>query len=279
MPEKPAYRRGAKPHPSGAKPGQKWGDKPKRADSRIWLYGRHAVAAALQNPARKIRRLAATKNAHDWLRETLPGDLFHRLEIEDLRPDGIDKLLPAGSVHQGIALFTDPLERARLRDVCKVTAPGPVIILDQITDTQNIGAIFRNGAAFGAQAVIFQDRRTPPLSGALAKAAVGALEVVPAVSVVNIARALEALNEMGFRTIGLAGETDQALADIPRDKPIALVMGAEGAGLRKLVRETCSTLAKIPISETMESLNVSSATAVSLYEITRGAVIKTAGTG
>jgi 23S rRNA (guanosine2251-2'-O)-methyltransferase len=266
MPEKPAHHRA----PKGRSSSHKWGDKPKRADSRIWLYGRHAVAAALQNPARKIRRLAATKNAHDWLCETLPGDLFHRLEIEDLRPDAIDKILPAGSVHQGIALFTDPLERARLRDVCKVDAPGPVIILDQITDTQNIGAIFRNGAAFGAQAVIFQDRRTPPLSGALAKAAVGALDIVPAVSVVNIARALEALNEMGFRTVGLAGETDQTLADIPRDRPIALVMGAEGAGLRKLVRETCSEIARIPISETMESLNVSSATAISLYEITRG---------
>ena len=120
---------------------------PKRDDARIWLYGRHAVAAAVQNPARKIRRVVATKNAFDWLKTTLPEDVFANLTLEDLKPDAIDKLLPAGAVHQGLAAHTYELERIRLKDACSPKAPGPVVVLDQITDTQNIGAIFRTAAA------------------------------------------------------------------------------------------------------------------------------------
>ncbi len=243
----------------------------KNQPDRLWLYGRHAVARAVQNPARKIRRLAATKNAQDWLRDQVGEKAYSLFDIEDLKPAAIDRLLPAGAVHQGLALYTDPLPRARLRDHCHPDNPAPLVVLDQITDPQNIGAIFRTTAAFGAQAVIFQERRTPPLAGALAKAAAGAIEAVPAISVVNIARALEALNEMGFRTVGLAGEGESKLPDIPRDQPLALVMGAEGAGLRQLVRKTCLMLAHIPIQADMESLNVSNATAIALYEATRKA--------
>ena len=188
----------------------------------------------------------------------------------DAKPEKIDALLPDGAVHQGIAADVEDLPRARLKDVC--TPDGPrdcVVVLDQLTDPQNIGAIFRSAAAFGARAIIVQERRTPPLSGALAKAAAGAIERVPCVKVVNIARALEALQNLGYHCAGLAGGGRKALQEIPGDRPCALVMGAEGAGLRDLVSKTCDGLYRIPISANVESLNVSTAAAVSLYEITQ----------
>lgn len=238
-------------------------------DNRLWLYGRHAVAAALANPDRKFRQLLATQNAADWLRETA-GALASLDKLKLVKPDLIDKILHDGAVHQGVAAEVDDLPRARLKETCgPASASHPIIVLDQVTDPQNIGAVFRAAAAFNARAVIVQERRTPPLSGALAKAAAGAIETVPCVKVVNIARALEALTDQGYLTAGLAAEADQHIAALP-DAPIALVMGAEGSGLRQLVRETCKTLIRIPISQKMESLNVSTAAAISLYEITRG---------
>ena len=191
--------------------------------------------------------------------------------FEDLRPDAIDKLLPAGAVHQGLAAEVLELPRTRLKEVCsfKDDAHRPVVILDQITDPQNIGAILRSAAAFKARAVIVQERRTPPLSGALAKAAAGALEIVPIVQAVNIARSVEALNDLGYLTAGLASSAPTPIADLPKTCPIALVMGAEGAGLRQLVGETCQTLIHIPIDAQMESLNVSVAAAISLYAVSQ----------
>ncbi|MCB2113497.1 MAG: RNA methyltransferase [Parvularculaceae bacterium] len=240
--------------------------------STLWIYGRHAAAAALANPARRVKRGFATKNAADWLRET--GLAPEKLALlEDARPDAIDRLLHAGAVHQGLAIETFELERARLKDVC---APDgvrrPVVVLDQIADPQNIGAILRTAAAFGARAAIVQERRTPPLSGALAKAAAGALETLPVVKAVNISRALEALKELGYFCAGLAGEGAAAINDLPKEKPVAIVLGAEGAGLRRLVGDTCDGLFKIPIDPVMESLNVSNAAAISLYEATRGQI-------
>lgn len=236
-----------------------------------WLYGRHAVAAALANPRRRIKRGFATKNAADWLKEI--GAAPDRLALlEDARPDAIDRLLPSGAVHQGLAVEAHDLERARLKDVCAPEGGRrPVVVLDQITDPQNIGAIFRSAAAFGARAAIVQERRTPPLSGALAKAAAGAVETLPCVKAVNISRALEALKDLGYFCAGLAGESAAPIATLPKDRPIAIVLGAEGAGLRKLVGETCDGLFRIPIEPVMESLNVSNAAAISLYEATRGA--------
>ena len=236
-------------------------------DKPVWIYGRHAVAAALQNPERKIHRLVATLNAAKWLEEQ-----GIQASPEDLKPAAIDGMVPPGAVHQGLAAYLDELPRARLKETCQ-PAPGerrPVIVLDQITDPQNIGAIFRTAAAFNAKAVVVQERRTPPLAGVLAKAAAGAIDIVPCVQAVNIARALEALKEMGYLCAGLAGEGETALADLAREKPVALVLGAEGAGLRQLVAETCDTLCHIPIHPAMESLNVSNASAISLYELTRG---------
>lgn len=263
---------------SGAKPRNSYGNNQgqksnrKAGPERLWLYGRHAVAAALGNPDRKFRRLLLTKNAQDWLAtrdeiEGWPAKVGKGLEMA--RPDEIDRLLPPGAVHQGIAAEVMELSRSRLKEACKFE-PGerrPVIVLDQITDPQNIGAILRSAAAFNARAVIVQERRTPALSAALAKAAAGAVETVPVILAVNIARSLEALTDLGYLTAGLAGDAETDIDDLPKDKPVALVMGAEGSGLRQLVGETCETLIRIPITEKMESLNVSVAAAIALYAV------------
>ena len=244
-------------------------DRPKADDGLLWLYGRHAAAAALANPARRIKRGFATKNAFDWLKTLGLSDDRIAL-IEDARPDAIDRLLQPGAVHQGLAVEAFDLERARLKDVCDPDgAMRPVVVLDQITDPQNIGAVFRSAAAFGARAAIVQERRTPPLSGALAKAAAGAIETLPCVKAVNISRALEALKDLGYHCAGLAGESALPISALPKDRPVALVLGAEGAGLRQLVGETCDALYRIPIAREVESLNVSNAAAIALYEATR----------
>ena len=239
----------------------------RNAPARLWLYGRHAVAAALANPARRVRRVAATKNAADWLGARFDIASLDK-KFEDAKPDVIDRLLPPGAVHQGLAAEVFDLPRARLKEVCAPADAGrPVIVLDQITDPQNIGAVFRSAAAFGARAIIVQERRTPPLAGALAKAAAGAIETVPCVKAVNIARSLEALADLGYETLGLAGEGAASLRDIKTDKPLALALGAEGAGLRPLVAQTCARLVRIPIAPVMESLNVSATAAIALYAL------------
>jgi 23S rRNA (guanosine2251-2'-O)-methyltransferase len=280
-PKKPAGRGkpgGSNEHAEPNKPGgpkrSPRPHKPAHASRRapaadgIWLYGRHAVAAALANPKRKIKRVLATKNAADWLKEHGAAEAA-LAKLEDFKPDAIDRLLHEGAVHQGVAMLTDELPRARLKEICDpADKSAPVLVLDQITDPQNIGALFRSAAAFGARAVIVQERRTPPLSGALAKAAAGAVETLPCIDVVNIARALEALKDLGYHCAGLAGEAEADISEFP-DAPLALVMGAEGAGLRQLVAATCDRLYRIPIARDVESLNVSNAAAISLYEASR----------
>jgi 23S rRNA (guanosine2251-2'-O)-methyltransferase len=240
---------------------QRRDDKPET----LWIYGRHAVAAALANPQRRIRRLVATRNAADWLTErglTRAAD--------DLKPHEIDRLLQPGAVHQGLAAEVDDLPRARLKDVCVSDGDmRPVVVLDQITDPQNIGAVFRSAAAFGARAIIVHERRTPPLAGALAKAAAGAIETLPCVKAVNISRALEALTELGYHCAGLAGEAELAIGAMPKTMPAAIVLGAEGDGLRQGVAANCSALYRIPIRPGVESLNVSNAAAIALYEAVR----------
>ena len=244
-------------------------ERPKPDDGALWLYGRHAAAAALANPARRIKRGFATKNAMDWLK-TLGIPPERLALVEDARPDAIDRMLQPGAVHQGLAVEALDLDRARLKDVCEPDGSRrPVVVLDQITDPQNIGAVFRSAAAFGARAAIVQERRTPPLSGALAKAAAGAVETLPCVKAVNISRALEALKDLGYHCAGLAGEGALPISALPKDRLVAVVLGAEGAGLRQLVGETCDALYRIPIAREMESLNVSNAAAIALYEATR----------
>ena len=236
----------------------------------LWLYGRHSVAAALRNPRRQFHDIHVTRQGGRWLVDQgLQSALFEH-HANDIHPEVLDALLPPGSVHQGVAALVAPLEARSLEDL-ETYAPGngPIIILDQITDPQNIGAIFRVAAAFGARAIIVQDRRTPPLAGALAKAAAGTIELLPCIEVVNIARTITAIKEMNYFCIGLAGEGGTAISNHHQTDQIALVLGSEGSGLRPLVAKTCDILASIPINAQVESLNVSTATAIALYALTQ----------
>jgi 23S rRNA (guanosine2251-2'-O)-methyltransferase len=247
-----------------------------RTSEGLWLYGLHAVRAALANPARKVKRAVLTSRAAEEIGPKLLGRV--RQEIAD--GDAVSRLLPAGAVHQGVALQCEPLPKRNLEDILDAPARDGlaggvagrrkiIVILDQISDPQNTGAILRTAAAFGATAVVVQDRHSPPESGTLAKAASGALDSVPYIHVVNIARALEQLGESGFWRVALAGDGDGSLKDALPQGDVVLVLGSEGSGIRRLVRERCDTAATIPIDHNMESLNVSNAAAVALYELRR----------
>jgi 23S rRNA (guanosine2251-2'-O)-methyltransferase len=215
--------------------------------------------AALANPARKIERVVATRNG--------AARLPRGTDAQILDPGAIDGMLPPGAVHQGVAVRASQLEPVSLEAACAPADRRSVLILDGVTDPQNVGAAFRSAAAFNARAVILQDRKSPPLTGALAKAAAGAIELLPIVRVINISRTIETLRTLGYLTIALEGETEAPLADALADKrPAALVLGAEGKGLREGVADMCEKRARIPIAATMESLNVSVAAAIALYE-------------
>jgi 23S rRNA (guanosine2251-2'-O)-methyltransferase len=233
----------------------------------LWLYGFHAVRAALANPNRKVKRALLTTRAAEEIGAKLLGRVRH--EIAD--GDTVSKVLPPGAVHQGSALSCEPLPRLDLEDI--LAAPSDrrriVLVLDQISDPQNAGAILRAAAAFGVAAVIVQDRHAPPESGTLAKAASGALDIVPYVQVVNISRALEQLGKHEFWRIALAGDGDGPIKDALQAGDVALVLGSEGSGIRRLVREHCDVSAFIPIDGAMESLNVSNAATAALYEMRR----------
>jgi 23S rRNA (guanosine2251-2'-O)-methyltransferase len=232
-----------------------------------WLYGLHAVQAALANPRRKLGRAVLTPRAI----ETLGSKLLSRVRVETQDPGSIDRLLPPGAVHQGAALEAWPLKSRDLDEILAEPATGRrvVLVLDQLSDPHNVGAILRTAAAFDVTAVIVQDRNAPPQSGALAKAASGALDMVPYVEVVNIARALDELATRGFWRIALAGDGEESLADAAPAGDVALVLGSEGSGIRRLVREHCEASAFIPIAPGVESLNVSNAAAIALYELRR----------
>src|SRR5690606_34917047 len=188
--------------------------------------------------------------------------------VEIIDVPTLARMLPPGAVHQGLALKIAPLEGVALEDFAE-PAEGVIVLLDQITDPQNVGAIFRSAAAFGARGVVVQDRHAPVLAGALAKAAAGAIEQIPCARVVNLSRALERLADLGWRAVGLDGNASQALEAALDGRPTVLVMGSEGDGIRRLVAEHCDTLARIPMPGGFESLNVSNAAAVALYEAAR----------
>ena len=239
---------------SGAAPGSSQGGG--------FLYGLHAVLAALANPARRCSRLYATRNA---LKEIEEKGLTNRIPIEITDSATLEKKLPPGAVHQGLALETSALPEPALEDAC--AGAGTVIVLDQVTDPHNVGAILRSGAMFGARALIMTDRHSPPQSGVLAKAASGGLEHVALVRVTNLARTLGKLKNLGFTVIGLDGDAPETLAGLKLSGRIALVLGAEGHGLRRLTRETCDILARLPAIGPIISLNVSNAAAIALYEL------------
>ncbi|MCZ6847475.1 MAG: 23S rRNA (guanosine(2251)-2'-O)-methyltransferase RlmB [Alphaproteobacteria bacterium] len=240
-----------------------------RCASALWIYGRHPVCAALTNPARRFHRLLLTREAEAGLGDGLPGSTPGR-EIVSARE--ITALLPEGAVHQGYAALAEPLPAVALDHVLGRLADAPkacLLVLDQVTDPRNTGAILRSAAALGAAAVIVPDRRSPSETAALAKAASGALEAVDLVRVTNIARALETLKGAGFWCIGLDAAAPVPLGETDLSGRIALVMGSEGRGLRRLVAKGCDGLAALPMSGPMESLNVSAAAAIALYEAAR----------
>jgi 23S rRNA (guanosine2251-2'-O)-methyltransferase len=244
------------------------GPRPKREDSEGWIWGRHAVEAALANPDRTGPfRLVATPTL---ARELESGALKGRrdVRVEPAEPHDIARLLPQGASHQGVALRAPPLEGVTIEELAESRA-GVIVMLDQVTDPQNVGAVFRSALAFGAKGMVLQDRNSPALSGALAKAAAGAIERLPCARVVNLSRALETLADLGWRAVGLDGSAEETLEQALDDRPTVLVMGSEGEGLRRLVAEHCDTLAKIPMPGGFESLNVSNAAAVALYEAAR----------
>jgi 23S rRNA (guanosine2251-2'-O)-methyltransferase len=228
--------------------------------NRPRLWGKHAVAAALDNPGRKTLKAWATREAASSMQ--FPKDVAVTLaEASDL-----GRLVPNDSPHQGVVIEVEPLEEVGLGDLLNGAAErAMLLVLDQVTDPHNVGAILRSAAAFGVIGIVTQDRHSPPESGALAKSASGALERVPWARVVNLARALEEIGEAGFWRIGLTGDADTDLKDALGPQRVALVLGAEGAGMRPNTREHCDALARLPISDAIESLNVSNAAAVALY--------------
>jgi 23S rRNA (guanosine2251-2'-O)-methyltransferase len=229
------------------------------ADDTAVLYGWHSVTAALANPERRVRKLLVTENA---ARRLSDDKVPHRASPEVVRPDAIAARLPPDAVHQGIYLEADPLPSPTIEEIA---ADGVVLVLDQITDPHNVGAIFRSAAAFAATAIVTTARHSPEASGALAKAASGALEHVPLVMVQNLARALAELKSHGFTIIGLDSSGDSDIAALPLKAPLALVLGAEGKGLRQLTRETCDHVARLELPGPIQSLNVSNAAALALY--------------
>jgi 23S rRNA (guanosine2251-2'-O)-methyltransferase len=228
------------------------------------LWGWHAVVAALANPDREVRRLMATPDRAAKLTERFGN----AITIEASDNDAIARVASPGAVHQGVLLKAAALEGVTLEEMGD-PAKGVILMLDQVTDPQNVGAIFRSAAAFGVRGVVIQERHAPSLSGALAKAATGAVDTLPHARVVNLSRALETLAELGWRAVGLDGSAELALADALDGAPTVLVLGSEGEGLRRLVSEHCDALASIPMPGGFESLNVSAAAAVALYEASR----------
>lgn len=247
--------------------------------SGLWFFGRHPVMAALANPRRRcleLRTLDPTEPA------ILAGAEHRGCLIRPIDRAGLDSLLPPGAVHQGLALRVAPLPPLDLDDLVADEGIGPgaaqgsdpmvVAVLDQVSDPHNVGAILRSAAAFGLAAVLVQDRHSPEETGTLAKSASGALEHIPVVRLTNLARGLDRLKDLGFWCLGLAGEAPQTLAEVSPPPRVALVLGSEGSGLRRLVRERCDHLVRLPIRAEIESLNVSNAAAVAFYDLTtRGA--------
>jgi 23S rRNA (guanosine2251-2'-O)-methyltransferase len=254
----------------GRKPPRQRGDDLPPGEG--WIWGRHAVLAALANPKRALLSLHVTRNSAKDLDEAMRARIEARIE----EPAEISARLPDTAVHQGFALKAKALNAEPVQAVLDPTH-GLLVVLDQITDPHNVGAIFRSAAAFGARAIIMQDRKSPPLFGTVCKSAVGCAEIVGHVEVTNIADTLKALREEGRYVVGLAGEAETSLASavqtgadtMGRTTGLVLVLGSEDKGLRPRVADHCDILARIPMGPKAESLNVSNAAAIALYEASR----------
>lgn len=239
------------------------GQSPKGQAPRFW--GRHAVLAALANPNRTVKRIWGTREALGAL-DLPPVVPISYAEVTDLA-----RLVPRDAPHQGLVIEVDPLEDLWITDILQDEIDNerkrPLVILDQVTDPHNIGAVLRSAAAFDAAAIITQDRHSPPENGVIARSASGALEIVPWVRVVNLARALEEIAEAEYWRVGLTGDTETTLGDTLDGSRVALVLGSEGDGIRHNVMEHCDVRARLPISPRMESLNISNAAAIALYAV------------
>ena len=232
---------------------------------QVRFWGRHAIEAALKNPERVHRKLWATREAVASLASTLGSEMPGNFTVEYASVADLARLVARDAPHQGLVLDCAPLEELALDDLPDADPARPIVVLDQVTDPHNLGAILRSAAAFNAAAIVTQDRHAPPESGTVAKSASGALEIVPWVRVINLSRALEDLAEAGYWRIGLDGGAPALFGSVLQVGPIALVLGAEGEGLRQNVAGHCDVLARLPIAAAMESLNVSNAAAVALY--------------
>jgi 23S rRNA (guanosine2251-2'-O)-methyltransferase len=259
---KPKFRRGGGKGPEakrefGRRPA--WRDREASPDGPVILYGWHTVAAALANPQRQIRKLLLTENA---ARRLADDKIDTRVTPEIVRPSHIDARLGPDAVHQGLLAEAEPLPSPDIEDLAQ---EGIVLVLDQITDPHNVGAILRSAAAFAVKAIVTTARHSPEATGVLAKSASGALEMVPLVTVQNLARALTEMNDQGFMTVGLDSAGAEDLGAMTLRQPLALVLGAEGKGLRQLTRETCSAVARLDMPGEIKSLNVSNAAVLALY--------------
>jgi 23S rRNA (guanosine2251-2'-O)-methyltransferase len=263
MTERERFRKrpgGGKPHrPHGPGRGRAREFGRRSSSDVVVLYGWHSVTLALANPQRRIRRLLATENA---VRRLAEDNIEPRVQPEIVRPDQIAAQLPADAVHQGLLAEADPLPAPTIDTL---DPSGIVLVLDQITDPHNVGAILRSAAAFAVKAIVTTARHSPEVTGVLAKSASGALEFVPFITVQNLARALNELKERGFMAVGLDSEGSENLSAVEMREPVALVLGAEGKGLRQLTRETCDVVARLDMPGEIKSLNVSNAAVLALY--------------
>jgi len=255
--QRPGGKGPVRAYGGGRKP--PWRGREGATDDTVILYGWHTVTAALANPKRRIRKLLLTENA---VRRLTEEKIDTRVTPEIVRPNLIDQRLGPDAVHQGMLAEADPLASP---DIDTLPEAGIVLVLDQITDPHNVGAIMRSAAAFAVKAIVTTARHSPEATGVLAKSASGALELVPLVTVQNLARTLTEMNERGFLTVGLDSQGSENLGAVALRQPLALVLGAEGKGLRQLTRETCSVVARLDMPGDIKSLNVSNAAVLALY--------------
>lgn len=239
----------------------------------VILYGRHPVFAVIANPERQISKILCTKDNFDELKEYCPKHNISTGIVNTVDRREIDRIVPRDAVHQGFAVYCQELEENSLEDICILADEQEnchVLVLDQVTDPQNIGAIIRSCVAFNTLALIMQDKNAPGETGAMSKASAGMIEHLPICRVTNLSRAIQQLKTAGFWTVGMDGYAKNNIDQIEKSGKIAIIMGNEGKGMRRLVEESCDITVKLPISEKVESLNVSTAAAIALYEISKG---------
>ena len=238
----------------------------------LLIYGKHAAESALLNARRKIVAAWCSFDNVEWLRNLLAQTGRTKISLKSVDKKELDKMLPQDAVHQGVVLEALPLDEIDIADVIAVCETNPVarvLVLDQVSDPQNIGAIIRSCAAFNVSALIVQDKNSPQESGAMIKASAGTIEFLPMCRVTNLSRALEELKHNGFWCIGMDGYAKQSIDKINKNGKIAVVMGSEGKGLRRLVQDNCDETVKLDINPKVESLNVSVAAAITLYELSK----------